>query len=686
MMTWNALTIPRRVLWSIAGLNLVMLLTGLTLLVSFPGYQDTSIEGIVNLVARMLNIPIYTLLALLIVSRQPRHTIGWLFLAVGFFQALPTVTSMPLADHFSSSRLVVSLLAVVGEVTWIPAFMIPISLVLQFFPNGRLPSRRWLPLTAATLIGILGMCGLAASLVFYPWPWERLGVYRTAGLLDAAAGEVFMTPSASLVLVPLAIGLVGSLVAVVVRFFRSRGIERAQMKWLVYTAVVIMLPMLLSPSGSTITNILFVSAPTLLSLAIGIAILRYRLWDIDIIIRRTLVYGLLTAIIVGLYVLIVALLSSVLRTNGDLFASLVATGLVAVSFEWLRERLQRGVNRLMFGQRDEPYRILSRLGQQLKTVTAPENLLPAIAETVSTALKLPYAAITIRQGDDDVLWAAHGEARTPSYSVPLGYQNERVGQLVVGQRAPGEPLTPADQRVLEDIARQMGAVVHAVRLSHELQRSRERLVTAREEERRRLRRDLHDGLGPALASQTLKLDAAIDLVATAPQTAIKLLNEMKSQSQTLVADVRRLVYDLRPPALDELGLLAALHAHIQQLGSNQRGLTITFEAPSELPKLSAAVEVAAYRIAQEAVLNVIRHAHARSCTLHLSLLSARSCLQIDVIDDGVGLPEPVISGVGLQSMRERAEELGGCFIAQNCPSGGVHIRMQLPLLPMEVPS
>jgi len=174
------------------------------------------------------------------------------------------------------------------------------------------------------------------------------------------------------------------------------------------------------------------------------------------------------------------------------------------------------------------------------------------------------------------------------------------------------------------------------------------------------------------------------MVETAPKAAIKLLNEMKTQSQTLVADVRRLVYDLRPPALDELGLLAALHAHIQQLGSNQRELTITIEAPSELPKLSAAVEVAAYRITQEAVLNVIKHAQAQYCTLHLLILAERSCLQIEVIDDGVGLPEPVTSGVGLQSMRERAEELGGRFVAKNRPSGGVHIRVQLPLMPMEV--
>src|SRR5262249_15930716 len=380
------------------------------------------------------------------------------------------------------------------------------------------------------------------------------------------------------------------------------------------------------------------------------------------------------------YVLIVGLLGSVLRTNGDLFPSLVATGLVAVSFQWLRERLQRGFNRLMFGQRDEPYRILSRLGQQLKTVTAPENLLSGIAETVSTALKLPYAAITIRQSDTDVLWASYGDAGAATYIVPLDYQNERVGQLVVGKRSPGEPMTPADQRVLEDIARQMGAVVHAVRLSRELQRSRERLVTAREEERRRLRRDLHDGLGPALASYTLKLDAAIDMVETAPRVAIKLLREMKSQSQTLVTDVRRLVYELRPPALDELGLLAALHAHIQQLVANQCHLTITIEAPSALPRLSAAVEVAVYRIAQEAVLNVIKHAQAQFCTLHLSLASERSCLQIEVIDNGVGLPARVTSGVGLQSMRERAEELGGRFVAKNRSSGGLHIQVQLPLM------
>jgi signal transduction histidine kinase len=684
MTTRNIPTIRRRAVWGIAGLNLVMLLAGLVLHIS-EGSGANSIDSVVTFVAKMLNIPIYTLLAVLILSRHPRHTIGWLFLTVGFVTALGTLGpgELQVMEYYSGSRLVVGLLMVIVQLTWMVAFMIPISLVLQFFPNGHLPSRHWWPITAAMLIG---MFGYAVSLAFRPWPWVEQGIYYSYNPGGIAGSEGFFDSIASLSFVLFFIGMGGSLIAVLVRFVRASGIERAQMKWLVYAAVIIMLPMLLSPAGSQITNLLFLIAPTILSLAIGIAILRHRLWDIDIIINRTLVYGLLTTVIVGLYVLIVGLLGSVLHTSGNLFPSLLATGLVAVSFQGLRERLQRGVNRIMFGQRDEPYHILSDLGKQLSTVMAAESLLSTVAATIATALKLPYTAITIRQGDEEVLQASHGTAKTPSHIVPLIYQNEQVGQLIVGQRAPGEPLTPADQRVLEDIARQMGAVVHAVRLTSDLQRSRERLVTAREEERRRLRRDLHDELGPTLASHTLKLDAAIDLVETAPRAAIKLLTDMKTQSQALVTDVRRLVYDLRPPALDELGLLATIRSHIPQLVADQRELMITVEAPNELPKLSAAVEVAAYRIAQEAVLNVIKHAGAHYCTLRLLILSGGSGLQIEVIDDGVGLPQPVTSGVGLQSMRERAEELGGLFVAKNRPSRGAQIRVQLPLLPLEVSS
>jgi signal transduction histidine kinase len=269
-------------------------------------------------------------------------------------------------------------------------------------------------------------------------------------------------------------------------------------------------------------------------------------------------------------------------------------------------------------------------------------------------------------------------------SLPLIYQAETVGRLVLAPRSPGEGFSPADRRLLEDIAHQAGVAAHSVRLTADLQRSRERLVTALEEERRRMRRDLHDGLGPALASQGLKLAAARQLLGRDPAAADLLLAQVMSQNESTVADVRRLVYALRPPALDELGLVEAIRDHALGLdcdASLVEALYIQVEPPAQgLPPLTAAVEVAAYRIALEALTNVTRHAYARRCLIRFSLeTSSRPVvLLLEILDDGVGLPENPRSGVGLSSMRERAEEVGGSISIERAAGGGTRVVARLP--------
>jgi signal transduction histidine kinase len=502
----------------------------------------------------------------------------------------------------------------------------------------------------------------------------------------------------------------GSVIASQIYRYRtvSTPLQREQTKWVVFgmmvgisgflaiiTVVARLVPATWDITG-TIPNLiaytLIYMFILLLPLSIGIAILRARLWDIDILINRTLVYGTLTASVAGLYILIVGYLGTLFQTSGNVLISLLATGLVAVLFQPLRERLQRAANRLLYGERDDPYAVISRLGQRLEATLAPEAVLPTITETVAQALRLPYVAIALKQGDEVVIAAEHLDkeirrqgdketdepSRPPSPPLPLSlslvYQGEPVGQLILSPRAPGESFSSADQRLLADLARQAGIAAHAVLLTRDLQRSRERLVTAREEERRRLRRDLHDGLGPQLAGVTLKLDAARNLLNHDPAAANTLLAELKTQTQTAIADIRRLVYDLRPPALDDLGLVSALREQISQYEYQQ--LNITIDAPSDLPPLPAAIEVAAYRIAQEAITNIVRHANARTCIVSLGISNG---LCLDIRDDGCGLPEKPRFGVGLSSMRERAAELGGrCEIGQ-APGGGTCVAAWLPL-------
>jgi signal transduction histidine kinase len=319
------------------------------------------------------------------------------------------------------------------------------------------------------------------------------------------------------------------------------------------------------------------------------------------------------------------------------------------------------------------------LSQQLQSAIMPEDLLYVSTSTISRSLRVPYVAIAIRYGDGVIKQAEYGTNGMPTESFPLVHQNEAVGELIIGQRSPNETLNSADEAVLSSIAQQLGAVAYAVRLQSELQIARERLVIAREEERRRIRRDLHDGLGPALASQPLKIDAAIDLVKLDGDKAIDLLAQIKKQSQSLVADVRRLVHDLRPPALDELGLIEALRNSLSQMSSSKSGLEIHFHIKNDLPILSAAVEVATYRIVMEAVNNVFKHARASNCDIAIQVLGNQPRLHISIQDDGIGLTSVLTAGVGLQSMRERCEELGGTFGIEPSEPQGTRVTAILPL-------
>jgi signal transduction histidine kinase len=376
-------------------------------------------------------------------------------------------------------------------------------------------------------------------------------------------------------------------------------------------------------------------------------------------------------------------LSQLFRADGNSLIPLVATGLIAVLFQPVRAQFQRGINRLMYGERDDPAAVAAALGRRLDVPLAPGAALRAIAETVASALKLPAVAITLRRGDAAIVAryppggtdAADPAAMHATHTFPLTYGGGTVGELRLARRPGESDFGPADRRLLADLARQAGVAVHAIRLSADLQAARERLVLAREEERRRLRRDLHDGLGPRLAALTLRLDTARDTLADDPR-ADALLGDLAARMAEAVADIRRLVYALRPPALDDLGLVGALRGAAESYGPAAPSIAV--EAPDWLPPLSAAVEVAAYRIALEALTNAVRHAHASRCTIRLSVDAASEALSVAIEDDGVGIAPARIAGIGCASMRERAEELGGTCAIELLSTGGTRVFALLP--------
>jgi len=263
------------------------------------------------------------------------------------------------------------------------------------------------------------------------------------------------------------------------------------------------------------------------------------------------------------------------------------------------------------------------------------------------------------------------------------YQNEPLGELRASPRRGETTFGAVDRQLLADLAQQASAAVHGVRLmddlrslSADLQGSRERLVLAREEERRRLRRDLHDELAPTLAGLALTAGTIADLVVVDPGKAAALANDLNHAIRGTIGGIRRLVDDLRPPTLDELGLAAAIRERAAQFSLPANHLSVTVAA-EQLPLLPAAVEVAAYRIVQEALMNAARHAQAHTCHIRLTLADAQ--LQVEVSDDGIGLGAARTAGVGLRSMQERALELGGHCLIEPGTNGGTCVRASLPI-------
>ncbi len=482
-------------------------------------------------------------------------------------------------------------------------------------------------------------------------------------------------------------------VLIYVPIYRYRSltdpVTRQQTKWVVYgiaSSIIIFFLIALpvadgaSAEQGTLYGLFFITgtilALMLIPFSIGVAVMRFRLWDIDPIINRTLVYGALSFLTILFYIFIVGVVAYYIgNTQTNLIVSFIATGIIAVLFEPLRQRLQLGVNRLMYGERDDPTTVLTRLSQRLDSALAPDSVLQTIVETLAQTLKLPYAAISLL--DEEPRFASTSNL-PPSelLHLPLTYQTERVGELTLAPRAAGESFSPADMKLIHLIAQQAGVAAYTLRLNNDLQKSRERLVTAQEEERRRLRRDLHDGVGPTLASLSQRIDTASELVDSDPEKSKQLLKDLKGQVKETVAEIRRLVYALRPPVLDEFGLVSAIREHTAQY-SGPNGMQIIFDVTEPLPALPAAVEVAAYRIVLEAFTNLVRHAKATSCRIQIKI--ENQTLLLEVSDNGNGLPKGNRAGVGFTSMRERAEELGGECVIENNHAGGVTVRARLPL-------
>jgi len=596
----------------------------------------------------------FTVLGVLVLMSTPRHPVGRLMVAAGVFAAVDVVAaSWPQLTWLE-------------QWSWLPSQGL-IALAILLFPDGRLPSSRWWPVAAAIVTGTaIATVGLAVIAVDEPTflsdleiplqPWAQRVVYVTCGGV-ALAGA----------------GFLGALWSLGLRWRGAVADTRRQLACLLPAAIVFLIGLVLDSEG---IDGAWAIAAGAVPLGMAIAILRYHLYDVDLIVNRTIVWLLMTALVVVGFLAIVQLLSELLFDLQQQRAALLATGFIAVTFQPLHRRVQHGVDHLLYGDRDDPYLVIARLGEVLGRTVDFTTVMPLVTRTIAQSLQVPYVAVELQEHDGPVLVAEHGRPLNMTESFDMVSHGKQIGRLLVARRSTGSRFSRHECRLLRDAALQAAVAAEATRLNRDLQASRERLVTAREEERRRLRRDLHDGVGPSLAGMSMQVRAARRLLPGDSRTA-EILDALALDLKSSTAEVRQLVDELRPPALDR-GLDAALRAECKRFDAD--GLSVRCEVDGSLEGLPAAVEVAAFRIVAEALTNMARHSRAHTChvTVHRN-----GALRVQIVDDGIGIASSVRAGVGLSSMRERAAELGGDCTIGPAASRGTSVRVELPLVPAQ---
>lgn len=637
---------------------------GATVFDGLRGTPESSITGLGAVVAGAVG-------ALLVV-RRPDNRIGAVLLAIALTSLIDGAGSayarygVDPAHHLPGAVFA----AWASDCVAIPLVGLIAGVLPQLFPTGHTLGRWWrLPFGAAVAYIVFAGIGNA----FYPQTLETVPSL-TNPYAWRAARELFGASIAASA--PLgAIALVGSVASLAVRWRRSGPDEKQQLRWMFAVVMWLPLPLLLHDAVPGLSRVLFSIGFAGVAAAIGVAVTRYRLYDLDLAISRALGYAVVSAMVAGMYLGIVGIAAAGVDGKVGLGWQVGASVLAAATFQPLRTRVQRVVDQVFYGARSRPYDAVSSLARSLERLPEPDQVLPTIVGTVASAMRVPYAAIELPEGDGWRIAAKQGTSSARTQHYPMTYQGEVVGRLSVGPRSGAGTFNAQDDRLLLDLARQAGVAAHAARVTADLQRSRRDLVVALEDERRRLRRDLHDGVGPTLAGITLGLRGAVNRLEDEPDDARRRLNIIETQIEEVIADLRRVVYGLRPPALDEFGLVRALEIQVASLTADEPLLTATFSSPIELPELPAAVEVAAYRIALEAVANVIRHANATQCRV---AFWADDALHLDVADNGVGLGADAGVGVGITSMRERVAEVGGTLVIS--PNGpGVIVQASIPI-------
>lgn len=609
----------------------------------------------------MLTAPVavaFTVMGALVLAGAQGAVVGRLMLAAGLaaFAALA-----------GESWSVWLPMAWLSQWAWWPPFAL-IPLALLVFPDGRLPSPGWRSLAIWTAVSS-GIASVAFAIAAFDHPRSLLNEIDTP--LTARAHVLLRIGGVALV-AALA-GLVGVLWSLWYRWRRADGETRLQLMCLLPAGGLTIAGLALSVMGVPAA---WAIGTVAIPVAMTVAVLRFHLYDLDQIVNRTVVWLVMTVLVVVGFVAIVVAIRDLLFRGDVTKSSLVATGLIAVAFEPLRRRVQAAVDHLLYGDRDDPYKVVVELGDLVGHTVEPNAVLPLLTGSVARSMQVPYVAVEVTEDGSSRVIAEHGRAATEVQPFDMIAHGEQIGRLLVATRSSGSRFTGRENRLLRDIATHAAVAAEGTKLVRDLRQSRERLVLAREEERRRLRRELHDGIGPSLAGMSMQLRAARRLLSEQSQVG-SVLSALSQDLEDCTIEVRELVDQLRPPALDN-GLEAGLRAECQRFDGP--GLSVRLDINGSLDGLAAAIEVAVYRIVAEALANVARHAQASTCTV---TVDRSTVLSVDIVDNGVGMTDSARRGVGLGSMQERAAELGGTCSIGPTTSTGTAVSIRIPLSPTD---
>ena len=580
---------------------------------------------------------------------------------------------------------------------WIPPLGIGLLLVFLLFPDGRPLSPRW---------RWVGLVGAPCSAVGYIGHFFITPPPRGSSLREI---ETFPLPPAVEVVTYIGVfAVVAAAVSFLIRLHRSRGDERRQLRWLAFSAIVLLLTIALNiavddfgsepkvPVWSRVAISSFFVGLAFVPIAAMVGILKYRLYDIDVVINKAVVYGVLGAFIAAVYVGIVVGIGALVGGGDRPVLSLIATAIIAVAFQPLRERVQRVANRFVYGERATPYEVLSDLSERMSEAMSVDEVLPRMAEAAARAVGADVARVTVvlpGGGERAVTWPADDATLADARLVAeVLHQESPVGRIAVS-RASGERFAPSEVALLEDLASQAGAALYNVGLTAQLQaqlehlsmqaeevrRSRERIVTARDAERRRMERDIHDGAQQQLVALSVKLGVAQQLLDRDAERAAALLDELGVETTDALEGLRDLARGLFPPLLVEQGLVPALESHV-----TKHRLPAIVHASAALAgqRFPEQIEVAIYFCCLEALQNASKHAPDAPITIDVALEGG--ALTFAVRDEGPGYdPEVVTRGAGLQNMEDRLEALGGPLVIDRAPGHGTTVRGRVPARALE---